>query len=122
MTPPGQEAEAPTPPTGLATDPAMSAQGWNQAPPLALADAVAQPQVGAPTVAPQPANAYPNSAPPGPNGSPPSEEYTIKGNEGSRRFHTPDSPFYIRTRADVWFRTTEDAERAGFTPWSQRRR
>jgi hypothetical protein len=116
------DPEAPTPPSGLATDPAIAALGWNQAPTLPLADAVVQPQVSEPTaIPPQQDNAYPNSVPPGPGGSPPSEDYTIKGNEGSGRFHPPDSPFYIRTRADVWFRTTEDAERAGFTPWNQRR-
>jgi hypothetical protein len=110
-----------TPPSGLATDPAMSALGWNQEPPVALAEA-AEPQASETTdILPAQDNAHPTSVPPGPDGSPPPEDYTVKGNEGSRRFHTPDSPFYIRTRADVWFRTTEDAERAGFTPWNKRR-
>lgn len=43
--------------------------------------------------------------------------YTIKGNEQSMLFHTPDSPSYGRTRPQVWFRTEADAERAGFTKY-----
>lgn len=42
-------------------------------------------------------------------------EYRIKANSGSRRFYRPESPYYVRTRADVWFRTADDAQRAGFT-------
>ena len=32
-------------------------------------------------------------------------------------FHTPDSPSYERTRAEVWFRTADEAAAAGFTKW-----
>src|SRR5690606_7045529 len=64
---------------------------------------------------------YPGSLLPEPDGSSPSPMHEIKANEGSRRFHTPDSPYYVRTRADVWFRTAEEARTAGFTAWDERR-
>jgi hypothetical protein len=57
-----------------------------------------------------------------PDGSPPSDEFTIKGNKGSMLYHTADSPYYGRTKAEVWFKTPQDAERAGFTAWNRRRR
>jgi uncharacterized membrane protein ArfC len=40
--------------------------------------------------------------------------YTIKGNEDSMLYHTPDSPSYKETDAEVWFRDKESAEAAGF--------
>jgi large subunit ribosomal protein L4 len=47
--------------------------------------------------------------------------FPIKGNADSMLYHVPGSPFYDRTEAEVWFATTEDAERAGFQlPPSQR--
>jgi large subunit ribosomal protein L17 len=49
-----------------------------------------------------------------PDGGQP-EGYPIKGNEDSRLYHAPESPFYGRTVAEVWFATPEDAEAAGFT-------
>ena len=30
-------------------------------------------------------------------------------------YHPPESPFYSRTKADVWFTTSEAAEKAGFS-------
>jgi hypothetical protein len=36
-------------------------------------------------------------------------------------FHTTTSPYYTRTKAEVWFRTPEDAEQAGFTAWNRPR-
>ena len=48
----------------------------------------------------------------GPN---PPEGYDIKGNEDSMKFHTPASPWYKRTRAEVWFNSPEAAAKAGFT-------
>lgn len=42
-------------------------------------------------------------------------EYTVKGNERSMKFHTPESDGYDRTIPDVWFNSVEAAERAGFT-------
>jgi large subunit ribosomal protein L22 len=50
------------------------------------------------------------------------EGYPIKGNTNSMKYHTPESPFYGRTIAEVWFATEEDAEAAGFEkPASQKK-
>ena len=68
------------------------------------------------------ASGYPNSARALPDGSAPSAEFTIKGNAGSMLFHTKESPYYGRTKAEVWFRNPADAEAAGFTGWDKRRR
>jgi hypothetical protein len=67
------------------------------------------------------AGPYPGSALPGPDGSAPAEEFTIKGNADSMLFHTPDSPYYGRTKAEVWFSRVEDAEAAGFTNWKRKK-
>ena len=40
--------------------------------------------------------------------------FEIKGNKTSKKFHAPSSPWYDRTNAEVWFRTSEAAEAAGF--------
>jgi small subunit ribosomal protein S2 len=40
--------------------------------------------------------------------------FEIKGNKTSKKFHAPSSPWYDRTNAEVWFRTAEAAEKAGF--------
>lgn len=63
----------------------------------------------------------PGSAKPNPDGSAPGPEFTIKGNANSMLYHTPDSPYYARTRAEAWFSSTETAEAAGFAPWNRRR-
>ncbi len=48
------------------------------------------------------------------------EGFPIKGNAGSMLYHTPESPFYGRTVAEVWFATEAAAEAAGFSkPASQ---
>src|SRR4029077_7260894 len=59
---------------------------------------------------------------PGPDGASPGPEFTIKGNADSMLFHTPESPYYKRTRAEVWFRTADEAVAAGFTEWRAHRR
>lgn len=47
--------------------------------------------------------------------------YEIKGNADSMLYHVPGSAFYDRTVAELWFKTAEDAEAAGFElPPSQR--
>ncbi len=61
-------------------------------------------------------------AAPGPGGAAPGPEFTIKGNADSMLFHTPDSPYFERTRAEVWFRTADEAVAAGFTEWRAHRR
>jgi len=44
---------------------------------------------------------------------------TIKGNAATMLFHTTESPFYGRTRADVWFVTEDEARAAGYTRWDE---
>lgn len=63
----------------------------------------------------------PGSASPAEDGSGP-EGFTVKGNESSKLFHTPDSPNYARTHAAVWFRDEDAARAAGFRHWDRRRR
>src|SRR4051794_39326522 len=53
------------------------------------------------------------SAAPLADGSAP-EGFDIKGNEDSKKYHTPESPWYEQTVAEVWFATQEAAEAAGF--------
>ena len=47
-------------------------------------------------------------------GTNPPEGYDIKGNEDSMKFHTPDSPWYKRTVAEIWFNSPQAALDAGF--------
>jgi large subunit ribosomal protein L17 len=56
----------------------------------------------------------PGSAAPNEDGSAPAG-FDIKGNADSMKYHEPDSQWYEQTRAEVYFRTVEDAEKAGFT-------
>jgi large subunit ribosomal protein L17 len=42
------------------------------------------------------------------------EGFPVKGNANSRKYHTPESPYYDATVAEVWFATPEAAEAAGF--------
>ena len=57
----------------------------------------------------------PGSAAPLEGGEAPSDEYVVKGNAGSMLYHPPESPFFGRTVADVWFTSAEAAEAAGFS-------
>ncbi|MCW2749483.1 MAG: hypothetical protein JWR83_593, partial [Aeromicrobium sp.] len=57
---------------------------------------------------------FPGSARPLSGGRPPTAEFTIKGNEDSMIYHSPDSPSYEQTIAETWFKTEADAEAAGF--------
>lgn len=43
------------------------------------------------------------------------EGFDIKGNADSMKFHRPGGRWYEQTEAEVWFRTAEAAEAAGFT-------
>lgn len=43
------------------------------------------------------------------------EGFLVKGNQESMRYHTPASPWYDKTVAEVYFRTASAAEEAGFT-------
>jgi large subunit ribosomal protein L4 len=55
------------------------------------------------------------SAHPVDGGDAPSDTYTIKGNADSMLYHPPESPFYSRTVAEVWFTDAATAEAAGFS-------
>ena len=43
------------------------------------------------------------------------EGFPVKGNEDSKLYHTPESPHYDRTVAEVWFASPDAAEAAGFS-------
>jgi large subunit ribosomal protein L17 len=60
------------------------------------------------------AGKFDNSAAPLEDGSAP-EGFSVKGNKTSMKFHAETSPWYDRTNAEVWFRSAEAAEAAGFT-------
>jgi hypothetical protein len=60
----------------------------------------------------------PGSAMPLPGGASPSPEFTIKASVSALRYCTPDSPQFGRTVAEVWFKSSADAERVGFRPVS----
>ena len=63
----------------------------------------------------------PGSAPALDDGASPDPDYVVKGKTATRVFYAPGSAYYARTRADVWFRTPDDASAAGFTPRAPRR-
>jgi large subunit ribosomal protein L17 len=48
------------------------------------------------------------------DGSSPEDGYTVKGNADSGKYHEADGQWYDQTVAEVWFKTAEDAEKAGF--------
>lgn len=64
----------------------------------------------------------PGSATPLAGGAAPGEEFTVKGKRSSKLFHTAESPYFGRTKADVWFRTPADAENAGFAAWNHKKK
>jgi len=41
-------------------------------------------------------------------------DFPIKGNADSLVYHTSESPYYIRTRAEICFENKEAAERHGY--------
>ncbi len=61
-----------------------------------------------------------DSAPATEDGSAP-EGFEIKGNKDSMKFHASTSPWYDRTNAEVWFRTADAAEAAGFVNAEQKK-
>ena len=77
------------------------------------AESVTEEEAPATAVATVEPGAYEGSVVPLADGSAP-EGYTIKGNGGSMKYHTEDSPWFGRTKAEVWFATEEAAKAAGF--------
>ena len=57
----------------------------------------------------------PDSHPATEDGSAP-EGFDVKGNVDSMKYHTPESQWYDATQAEVWFRSADAAEQAGFAP------
>jgi hypothetical protein len=122
-------ADAADPGSTPATQPGPSGQALFS-PPGVNGTSPAEPAATRPSPTPRPRPAASEaesryglgSAAPLPDGSAPGPEYTIKGNAGSMLFHRPDSPYYARTKAQVWFRTATDARAAGFTEWVPRSR
>jgi hypothetical protein len=55
------------------------------------------------------------------DGSSPEPAYVVKGKIATKVFYSPGGAYYTRTRADVWFRTADDARAAGFTERVPRR-
>ena len=45
-------------------------------------------------------------------------DFSIKGNADSVIYHTPDSPYYFKTRAEICFDSAHAAKRHGFRPVS----
>lgn len=62
----------------------------------------------------------PGSARAADDGSGP-EGWAIKGNADSMLYHTEDSPYFGRTKAEVWFRDEEAASAAGFERWDHKK-
>ena len=84
------------------------------APAEAPAEAAEAPAVSAEEAATPADGGYgPDSAPVPADGSVP-EGFPVKGNKDSMKFHTPESPYYERTVAEVYFKDAEAAEKAGF--------
>ncbi len=99
--------------------PELSARTWSKPLP---APAAVEPVDETARPAPTPGlrlGPCPGSALPLDDGSAPSPEFVVKGNVGSMRSHSSGSPYFGRTRAEVWFRTEGDALAAGFRPWSR---
>ncbi len=50
------------------------------------------------------------------DGHAPAPDFAVKATLTGRRYYTPDASTFEGTRADVWFRTEADAQKAGFRP------
>lgn len=61
------------------------------------------------------------SVDPLPDGSMP-VGFDVKGNADSMLYHSPKSPWYARTKAEVWFRDEATAAAAGFKHWDPAKR
>ncbi|GAA1334233.1 hypothetical protein GCM10009660_11520 [Catellatospora bangladeshensis] len=58
----------------------------------------------------------PGSVLPKSDGMAPAPDFQVKATLTGRRYFTDESANFGETRADVWFRTVSDAEKAGFRP------
>ncbi len=101
------EATAATPEESVATDAVVTTDS------AAPADAESTTDEPAPAADAVVTTTDADSAAPLEDGSAP-EGFEIKGNKNSMKFHAPSSPWYARTNAEIWFRTAEAAEAAGY--------
>ncbi|MBB5854684.1 hypothetical protein ACFQ05_15355 [Amycolatopsis umgeniensis] len=60
----------------------------------------------------------PGSAMPRPGGGRPADDFAVKASVTALRYCTEDSPQFPKMVAEVWFRSSTDAERVGFRPLS----
>ncbi|MFS8097977.1 hypothetical protein LFM09_12620 [Lentzea alba] len=58
----------------------------------------------------------PGSVLPKSDGHAPANDFAVKATLTGRRYYTEGSANFVETRADVWFRTESDAQKAGFRP------
>ncbi len=58
----------------------------------------------------------PGSVLPRSDGLAPAQDFSVKATLTGRRYYTSASANFVETRADVWFRTETDAQKAGFRP------
>src|SRR5699024_4461046 len=93
-------------------DEAAAAEVAAESPEQAVADAEA-PAAGTGALAD--GGFGPDSAAPTVDGSAP-EGFAVKGNKDSMKYHVEGSRWYDQTEAEVWFRSAEAAEAAGFEP------
>jgi large subunit ribosomal protein L17 len=105
-----REAEAATKRASKKTAAKKAAQTERPAPAEAAPAKVEEPTVPADEEGPY----GPDSREPLEDGEAP-EGFYVKGNADSMRYHTPASPWYDQTQAEVYFRTAEAAESAGFS-------
>ena len=47
-------------------------------------------------------------------------DFPIKGNVDSFIYHTTDSPYYVKTKAEICFENAETAARHGYRPIAQK--
>jgi large subunit ribosomal protein L17 len=78
------------------------------------ASAEASTEASAEAAADEGADFGPDAAAPLADGSAP-EGFEVKGNKDSNKYHLPGTQWYDATEAEVYFRTAEAAEAAGFT-------
>jgi hypothetical protein len=100
----------------------------SEAEPEAAEPDVVEPEAEPDTVGPEAADVEPEpqeapSDPHGPGSARPNTDGTgpqgwmVKANEESMLYHSPESPSFGITRAEVWFRDVATAEAAGFNRW-----
>ncbi|MGH8911782.1 MAG: hypothetical protein ACRDVD_04665, partial [Acidimicrobiia bacterium] len=80
-----------------------------------VVEAEAQPLVAAPETPYGAGSAAANDDGSGPQG------WEVKGNADSMLYHTSASPYFGRTRAEVWFQDEESAAAAGFQRWDHKK-